>query len=191
MAECIDNIATENVDLCAGQESPAGVSSTEIFAARISDFETVAAVPEVDQATTLSEACEISDSHIFPEGKGFFKVNILPETGYVECANEGEKGSKTNKNMFAGTLRGNSSRNLGFIRKYQNQGMVFLVREINGQLRQIGSTVSPAYMIEAAPNTGTKPGDVNGIAFKFEDIQSYPAPVYLGTITEFTPPVVP
>lgn len=184
---CTDTIATENIDYCPDQETAAGVSSVEIYAARVSDFDTIIAPPSLSEATTLAEAATITGPHTFTAPKGFFKLNILPDTGLVESSNEGEKGSKTNTNSFSGTLPGITARNLGMIRKYQNVGMIFLVTQIDGKVRQIGSKISPAYLSEASASTGQKAGDINGIPVKFTDTQAYQAPIYTGTITEFTP----
>lgn len=187
MADCSDTIVTENMDYCPDTETAAGISPVEVYAARVSDFESIAPIPALGAATSLTEAATITGPHTFAVGKGFFKISTLPETGLVETANEGEKGSKTNKNSYAATLPGNTARNRGFIRKYQNVGMIFIVKTIDGQQVQIGSKVSPAYLIEATPSFGQKAGDVNGIPIKFEDVQAYPAPNYEGVITEFTP----
>lgn len=184
---CTDTIATENIDFCADQETAAGVSSVEIYGARVSDFDTIAEPPALGVATTLDEAATIGTAHTFTAPKGFFKLNILPDTGLVESTNEGEKGSKTNTNSFGGTLPGVTARNLGFVRKYQNVGMIFLVTQIDGKVRQIGSKNSPAYLSEASGTSGQKAGDINGIPVKFTDTQAYQAPIYTGAITEFTP----
>ena len=184
---CLDTIVTENMDFCADQENAAGVSPVEIFAARVQDFLAIIKPLALGVAVTLEEAGTIVGPHTFTPPKGFFKMSILPDTGSVETSNEGEKGSKTNSNSFSGTIPGNSARNIGFIRKYQNVGMIFLVKQINGDIRQIGSQDSPAYLSEASGTTGLKAGDINGIPVKFTDVQAYPAPVYTGAITEFVP----
>lgn len=184
---CLDTIVTENMDFCADQENPAGISPVEIYAARVQDFDTIAKPLALGVAVSLVEAGSINDPHTFTAPKGFFKINILPDTGSVETTNEGEKGSKTNTNYFGGTIPANSARNIGFIRKYQNVGMIFLVKQLNGDVRQIGSEDSPAYLSEATGNTGLKAGDINGMPVKFSDVQAYPAPVYTAAITEFTP----
>lgn len=183
---CTDTIATENLDYCPDSENPAGISPVEIFAARVSDFDEIAAPPALNVATSLAEAATISDPHTFTAPKGFFKISILPDTGLVETTNEGEKGSKSNSNSFSGTLPGTGARVAGFIRKYQNVGMIFLVTQINGEVKQIGSKISPAYLSEASGSTGQKVGDVHGTPIKFTDTQAYPAPVYTGAITEFS-----
>lgn len=184
---CTDTIVTDNLDYCADTENPAGVSPVEIFAARVSDFDTIIAPPALGVATTLEEAATITGPHTFTAPKGFFKIAILPDTGLVETANEGEKGSKSNTNSFSGTLPGTGAKVAGFIRKYQNVGMIFLVTQINGDIKQIGSKISPAYLSEASGSSGQKVGDVHGTPVKFSDVQAYPAPVYTGAITEFTP----
>lgn len=184
---CADTIVTENIDFCPDAELAAGVSSVQIWACRVVDFLTIIGLPSLATATSLAEAATIVGPHLFEAGKGFFKINVLPDTGMVDFANEGEKGNKSNSNSFGGTLPGNSPRNLGFIRKYQNVGMIFIVTELTGQMRQIGSEISPAYLTEAPGTTGQKSGDVNGIPVKFTDTQSSPAPVYTGIVTEFTP----
>jgi len=184
---CTDTIVTENMDFCADQENAAGISPVEIYAARVIDFDAIIKPLALGVAVSLEEAGSITGPHTFTAPKGFFKISILPDTGSVETANEGEKGAKTNTNSFSGTIPGNSARNIGFIRKYQNVGMIFLVKQINGDVRQIGSEDSPAYLSEASGSTGLKAGDINGIPVKFTDVQAYPAPVYTGAITEFTP----
>jgi len=186
---CADTIITENIDFCPDQETAPGVSSVEIFAARVSDFTAIIEPPKLGVATSLDAAATIVGPHTFPVGQGFFKINILPDTGLVESANEGERGNKSNTNTFSGTLPGVSARNKGFIRKYQNVGMIFLVTQINGDIVQIGSRISPAFLIDASATSGQKVGDLNGIPVKFADAQAYQAPVYTGVITEFTPPV--
>lgn len=184
---CVDTIVTENLDYCVDLETVAGISPTEIYCARVSDFETIVALPALDVATTLEEAGTIAGPHTFPAGKGFFKIGILSETGLVENANEGEKGSKSNRNSFSGTLPGTSATVAGFIRKYQNQPMIFLVSQVDGVIKQIGSKASPAFLSEASGSSGQKIGDVNGTPVKFEAVNVCPPPTYTGAITEFTP----
>lgn len=189
MATCADTIVTENIDFCVDLETVAGISPTEIYCALVSDFTDIIALPKLNVATSLDAAGTIVGPHTFPVDKGFFKLNILSETGLVENANEGEKGAKTNRNSFAGTLPGTGAKIAGFIRKYQNQPMIFLVAQIDGEIKQIGSKVSPAFLSEASGSSGQKVGDVNGTPIKFEAVNVCPPPTYTGVITEFTPPV--
>jgi len=187
MSNCVETIITENLEFCADNEVVAGISPVAIYACPVKDFTEIQKPKALNVAVSLEEAGTIDGSHTFTAPKGFFKIDILPDTGLVESANEGEKGAKSNTNSFSGTLAGTDAKKVGFIRKYQNQPMIFIVTENDGTKKQIGSEVSPAYMSEGSQNSGQKAGDVKGTVVKFTDVQAYPAPVYTGTITEFTP----
>ena len=187
MPDCPDPIADENIDFCPTTETAAGVSETQIYAAYLSDFETLNAPPALTAATTYTEAATIIAAHTFATGKGFFKINVLPDTGLVESTLVGEKGSKSYSSSFSGTLSGTSARNKGFGRLAKNAPMVFLVVQTNGDIVQLGSETRGAYFEEFNATSGAKAEDVNGITFKITDVQSYPAPNYTHTITEFTP----
>ncbi|QQV91410.1 hypothetical protein Leef1_44 [Polaribacter phage Leef_1] len=184
-----DTINTDNLDFCANTENVPGVSPMDIFACPVSEFLTIDKLPAKDAVTDLAAAATIVGPHTFEEGKGFFKISVLPETGMVESSAEGEKGSKSWANSFAGTLPNISAKSKGFLRKYQNVPMIFVIPQLNGDNVQLGSATSPAFMTEATPSTGAKAGDVVGVPLKFADVQGCPAPIYDGTITEFTPAV--
>lgn len=184
---CTKSIVDENLDYCPTDEIAAGVSPVNIYGAFISDFDAIQELPALNVATSLAEAATIDTAHTFLTNKGFHKLNVLPDTGLVESVLVGEKGSKSVINSFAGTLPGTSARNKGYGRLVKNQGMIFLVTQINGDVVQIGSKNSPAYFEEYAPASGAKPEDVNGVPFKISAVDVCPAPVYTGTITEFTP----
>jgi hypothetical protein len=183
---CTDNIVSENLDYCPTDEIAAGVSEVEIYAAFVSDFDVIQEPAALSAATSYAEAATIDVAHTFPLNGGFFKLNVLPDTGNVESQLVGPKGSKSYTNVFTGTLPGTSARNLGFGRKAKNAGMIFLVKQTNGDIRQIGSATKPAYFEEFNANSGTTAEDVNGVPFSIQDTQPYPAPIYNSTITEFT-----
>ena len=187
MSNCTDNIVPENIDFCPTDEVASGVSETEIYAAFVADFDTISAPPALSAGTSYAELVTIPAAHTFTAPKGFFKLNVLPDTGLVESALVGNKGSKSYTNSFAGTLSGTSARNKGFGRKAKNAPMIFVVKLTNGERVQIGSETRPAYFEEFNPTSGATAEDVNGTAFKISDTQPYPAPIYAQTITEFTP----
>lgn len=184
---CNNNIVDENLDFCPTDEVAAGTSETEIYGAFISDFDVLQEPTALDVATSYAQAAEISAAHTFQPGKGFFKLNILPDTGKVSSTLTGNKGSKSFVNSFAGTISGTSARNLGFGRRAKNAAMVWLIKEANGNVRQLGGKTRAAYFQDFNPDSGATPEDINGIPFNISDVQAYPAPVYTGAITEFTP----
>lgn len=184
---CTDSIVDENLDFCPTDEQVGGTSNTQIWYCAHRDFTTIAEPPALDVAVSYEEAATIATAHTFTAPKGFKKLEVLPDTGVVESAIEGETGSKSVSNSFGGTLPGVSARNAGWFRKHKNLGMIFIVTERNGVKKQIGSKVNPAYISEASASSGLKSADVNGIPFKITDVQAYLAPVYAAVVTEFTP----
>jgi hypothetical protein len=107
----------------------------------------------------------------------------------IETAQIGEKGNLSFQNSFTFALRGTGPKNAGWARKYKNEPMIFIVKEKNGDVKQIGSETAPAYMAEISGGSGQAPGDPKQLQYIIRDTQNYPAPEYAGTITEFTTPV--
>lgn len=191
MADCLDPIPTENLDACFRDEVLPGVVETDIYAALVDDFTTIEYVPDYSAGTDQTSLGTISVAHTFPTGKGFHKLKLRVDTGMVDGAQLGEKGVLTVQNNLTGIIPSTGAAMVGWVRKHVNRPMIFLVRERSGQLKQLGSKNSPAYMTEITPTSGTKPGEAKGTTLKFSDTQMHPAPIYGATITEFDAPVTP
>lgn len=185
---CTDSIALENLDFCPTDEIAAGVSEVGVYAAAISDFETIEKPADLSTALTLSEAATIPTAHVFKADRGFHKVYINPDSGLVETAQVGEKGNISFQNSLTGGLQGTGAKTAGWLRKYKNTPMIFVVKEKNGDIKQIGSELSPAYVAEVSGSSGQAPGDAKRTQVIIRDTQNYPAPEYAGTITEFPAP---
>ena len=185
MAECLDTVPLENLDYCPNDETAPGVSEVGVYVAALSDFETIAAVPKLSEGTDLASLATIAEAHTFPEGSGFHKLYIKPDSGLVDGAQAGEKGNLSIANSFGGVIPSTGAKAAGWVRKYLNRPVIVLVTERTGLVKQLGSRLSPAYMSEVAPTSGQKPGDATGITIKITDSAGSPAPVYAGTIVEF------
>jgi|SRR5690606_602344 len=188
---CTDTIVTENLEYCPSDEIASGVSETGVYACPYADFLTIGAPPKLNIATSLDEAGSISaeDSHTFEEGKGFHKLMVKPDTGNVVSTSQGSKGNISFENKFTAAIPGATKKTVGWVRKHKGLPMIFIVIEKDGTQRQIGSKLSPAYMnTDTAYASGAAPGDDKITTVSFSDVQPYIAPVYEGTITEFTPP---
>lgn len=188
MAECTDPIPLENLDYCPTDEIVAGISEVGIHFAGINDFETIAWVPKLSDATDLESAGTISESHTFKTDRGFHKVYAKPESGMLDGAQAGEKGNLSIANGFVFTIPSTGARAVGWVRKHLNMPCIVIVVQRNGEKKQIGSPNSPAYMSEITPTNGQKPGDAVGITVKVSDSIPHPSPVYAGTIQEFPAP---
>lgn len=191
MPNCEDVIPLENIDYCPNEEIVAGVAETGVFAASVYDFLTIAKPLDLKTGTSLESLATIAEAHTFKEGRGFHRIYLDPDTGMVDTAQVGEKGNLNFNNSFTGGLQGTGAKNAGYVRKYKSTPMIFVVKEKDGHIKQIGSELSPAYMTEVTASSGQKAGDVKRTTIKLMDTSPYPAPEYAGVITEFPVVVVP
>lgn len=176
----------EKMDFDPNQEYNPGVSEIEILVAPLDEFLTIGTVPKLSEAASFEAAGTIADAHTFDSDKGFTPLTILPDTGGIDDESAGEKGNMSFSNGFKGTIAGVTAKNIGFSRWGMNRPMVILVPDKQGNHRQIGSALSPAYFTEIKPTSGIKSGDVNGIPFVVSTTQVTPAPFYTGAITKKT-----
>lgn len=186
MANCEDNIPLENLDYCPTDEVNPGVSEVGVYAASVQDFKTIEKPSDLSEGIDLADVATIKESHEFQTNRGFHKINITSESGIVETEQTGDKGNISFANSLTGSLQGTGARNAGWVRKYKNAPMIFIVKEKNSDIKQIGSELSPAYMVEVTGTSGKAAGDSKNMTVKFSDNQNYPAPEYAGTIEEFT-----
>ena len=136
----------------------------------------------------MEEAATIAAAHVFKADRGFHKVYINPDSGLVETAQVGEKGNLSFQNSLTGALQGTGAKTAGWLRKYKNTPLIAVVKEKNGNIKQIGSELVPAYINEVTGTSGQAPGDSKNTQVIIRDTQNYPAPEYAGTITEFPAP---
>jgi len=191
MAENCNEIPLENIEFCPSDEVNAGVSEVGVYAASVSELSTIEKPADLDAGADLESVATIAAAHTFKDATngGFHKLQINPDSGMIETAQLGEKGNLSFQNSFTFALRGTAAKVAGYARKYKNEPMIYVVKEKNGDIKQIGSETSPAYMVELAAGSGQAPGDPKQSQFIIRDSQNYPAPAYAGTITEFTPAV--
>lgn len=187
MSDCTDPIPLENLSFCATDEIAPGVSETGVYVAAISDFDSIKKPPAIADGSSLTDIATISETHTFIGDKGFHKLYINPNSGFVETGQSGEKGNLSLENSITGQLQGTGAKIAGWVRKYKNTPLIAIVKERDGKIKQIGSELSPAYISELSGNSGQNPGDVKSTTVKISDTQPYMAPEYGGTITEFTP----
>lgn len=188
MQNCEDAIPLENLDYCTTQEVAAGVSEVGVYGAAISDFYTIQKPASLTDATDLEDLATITAAHIFKENRGFHRIYINPDSGLVESTQAGEKGNLSIQNSFMGSLQGTGAKTAGYVRKYKNVPMIFIIKEKSGDIKQIGSELSPAYFSETNATSGQKPGDTKQTTIKIMATENHPAVQYDGTIQEFPAP---
>ena len=188
MADCNDAIPLENVDYCPTDELTPGVSEVGVYVAAVSDFVTIEKPADLKTGLTLEDIATIKAAHVFKAGRGFHKVQLSPDSGKVESTNVGEKGFLNLENSFTGMVQGTGPKVAGWVRKYKNIPLIVVVKEKSGNIKQIGSDLSGAYVSEINATSGAAAGDKKGTTVKIAAIQGYMAPEYAAAIEEFVPP---
>jgi hypothetical protein len=134
-------------------------------------------------ATTLAELATISDDHAFKTGYGFMKFRATPKTGNIESPSAGEADGKVANNTFSFMMPGTKAEVLGFRRKFQNRDGIWLVKEEDGTIRQLGSEAIPAIMETVTGTLGGGGHDgKKGTTFEIVDFNAVAAPIYTGSI---------
>lgn len=168
-----------------GGDNVGGIQHTHIYFAA-SDWFAAGGIkkPKTQSvAATLAELATISENHVFETGYGFMKLRATPKTGNVESPSAGEADGKVVNNVFTFMVPGSDAEVAGFRRRFQNRDGIWLVKEIDGTVRQIGSEEIPAIMETVTGTLGGGGHDgKKGRTFEIHDFQAYEAPVYSGTI---------
>ena len=188
MGNCIDTIPIENLDSCPSDETVAGIMEVGVYGAPVRDFVSIEKPSSFETALDNEGLATIVAAHIFKLDKGFHKLDFIPFTGMVESVQIGEAGNLSFQNSIAGQIKGTNARVAGYFRRYKNEAMIYVVKEKNGDIKQLGSELSPAYITEVAATSGAKAGDLKSTTVKILDSQSYMAPNYGGAIQEWPAP---
>lgn len=180
---CFDELPVEDLDACINSEVQAGVSEVDVRYAIHPQIDVFPMPLNYGEAGyTYETAVAVSADITFQAGKGFGKMNIMPDSGEVKVDLVGNKGNKKTKSSLSFSVAGNSTKLLGFLRTHRNTPMLFCITERDGQKRLIGDRFNPAFIIEAPGTTGKGGEDDKMVSFTLE---AYCVPiVYSGTIQE-------
>lgn len=178
----------EAISFTGDEENVGGINHSEVWLIDRKLLDTVQSPPGLDDDPAPADfdtLMTIDTAHVPATGKGFLKIEVLPKTGNVESTLAGEDGGKGYNNAFSFQVKGNSTKALGLLRWATNREIVALVKEIGGQIRQIGGAEIPGMLSEATSSLGGGGHDgKKHVAFTIGDYQAYPAPVYSAAIPE-------
>lgn len=181
----------EAIAFTGDEENVGGINHLEVYLIDRSKLTTIGEPPALDADTPPADfdtLMKIVDPHV-PAGAsdGFRKITVIPKTGNVESTMAGEDDGKVFNNSFTFHVKTNATKVLGLCRWAKNRDLIALVKEIGGQIRQIGGKEIPARISE---NTATLGGGGHDgkkhASFVIMDTQAYPAPVYDTSIPEPT-----
>ena len=161
-----------------GQNNDGGLA-TVLYVARASDFTTIRWIP--DAPASLEEKVTITTDHVFASGKCFKKISCTLEKGQLVSTLGGERNSHSYENMATIAQPGNKKLMLGLLEEFKNDDLIVLVKELDGQVRQLGWEDVPAHLDTGETTTGTAVTDFKGSTLTFKSIGRI-APVYEGEI---------
>lgn len=167
-----------------GGDNVGGIQHTQIFAAKTGWFTAIQKVKNRENAATNDELVVISTDHTFNVGYGFVQITAIPKTGNIESASAGDLDGKVKNDVFAFAVAGSKVETLAFEREWLNEDTIFLVKEVDGTIRQIGTEEIPARVETSTHSLGG--GGFDGgkkTSFEIHGWGAGSAPIYTGAIT--------
>lgn len=176
-------ISLVDISYNQGSNNTGGVQQ-EIFWALFSDiaFFPPLIQPDPTGNGAITDLCTINENFIMNSGKRFQSMYVTLEKGRIKSQLQGELDCKSFMNEANFFLPGTSPLALGFATLAKNGSFVFLIPEVDGQLRVLGTKGYPAKLKAADTDTGEKTADPKGTPFTFQSAGSTPSPIYTGQV---------
>lgn len=109
-------------------------------------------------------------------------IYVTLEDGELKHEGQGETDSMSFKNTLEFAHPGTKPEQLGFAQWCKNNDLLFLVQEVDGQVRVLGTRTYPAKLASAPGGTGKKSTDGRKTTFTFHSSRKGPAPVFTGKV---------
>jgi len=163
-----------------GNNNDGGLSQTHYYALP-SWFTNFPEVPSPNAAANITDLVTISENFVFHTDKFWLPVYCTLEKGKIESKQVGERDGKSYENTVNLFFPGSKVEGMGWMEQMKNTNFVMLIRELEGQVRVIGSKRLPAEILENSHSTGEKIADLKGFTYSVKSIGRI-APVYTGEI---------
>ena len=158
-----------NVTYADGQDNPGGLSmqADAIKFIANDDLDPAEAVPDLPAApTTDAEYVTVAGDFVPSATKGFVKIYCTPKTGMIESESVGEVDGYSFKHSFTFFIPGNNDDAEAFGRKLLNTRGYFVITELDGTVRLVGTKKFPAFVEEVKGTSGGKVEERRGNTFK-------------------------
>lgn len=157
---CFDDVAHENIDFCPNEEISAGTSTRGFYVpAAFLETMTLPATTGDYEADITIPAGNISLS----ADKGWKGIDLQVDESELKSTLVGNRGNKKSKGQFDCYIPGFRPKVIGFLDKYKNVPLVFVIPDSNGVKWVIGTKLNPAYIESAEGTTGKKYEDNSGV----------------------------
>lgn len=127
----------EDMPFCPGQKSLPGIRPY-IYVARKTDIVSFPK-PQGIASGKIADIAVIKDAFVFAQSKGFVKVDIVPNDGHPQSESQGEYGAKSFLNTLAFNIPGSKEAATGFVTAANNDDLVIIYVEKDGQCRLHGN----------------------------------------------------
>lgn len=180
MGKCVDTKRIyEDMEFCEGQKSLPGVRSY-VYAIRKADI-VQWPKPTGSAATSLDEVAVIKESFVLAASACWKKLDLIPNDGSYKTESQGSYGAKTFKNTIEMNIPGTKERATGFIAQANNDSLVFLTVDRNGQARLFGDEGFDAELT-LGQDSGKTSTDSAQTSVTVAVDSEYPMPFYYGDI---------
>lgn len=175
---------TQDLTHLAGSDNTPGIQQT-IYYAPLEDIASLPVPDKDDSASatgTFADLVTITSDIVMKAGKQFHSMYVTLEDGDLKHEGQGEMDSMSFKNSLEFAHPGSKPEILGFAQWVKNNNIVFLVPEVDGQVRLLGSRAYPAKLQSAPGGTGKKSADGKKTTFTFHSSRKGPAPIFKGKV---------
>lgn len=152
------------------------------YYARIDDIENFPQLPSNPATPEDEVTLESVTGFTMKASKYFHKIYSTEETSKLDDENQGETDGQSFVQKATIFHPGTQAEVLAFAKQVNNDDMVFIFLEANGQRRVIGSPAFPARS-KPAFTTGQATADRKGMTMEIKSYGYTPAPLYTGKIT--------
>lgn len=157
------------------QDNPGG-TQTKLFYIPLAE---IANYPKLPQAPSdLSDLVGFRDPIVPLPGKKFHELYVTMDTAEVKSDSVGDIDGKSYKISVDFYHPGSNGKALGFKRKVNNSNMVFLVPEVDGTVKVIGSPQFPAKVSTGDHTSGKATEDRRGLNMMLTSKGVTPAIIY-------------
>jgi len=109
-------------------------------------------------------------------------IYVTLEEGELKHVGQGETDSMSFKNSLEFAHPGSKAEVLGFAQWVKNNNIIFLVPEVDGQVRLLGNRAYPAKMESAPGSTDKKAAGAKKTTFTFQSSRKGPSPIFKGKV---------
>jgi hypothetical protein len=157
-----------------------------VIIARYADIETLPLVlmPTPEGAGDLADLATISSNVITKPGKKFIKLQTNNETTSIVDKIVGETSSKSFESSLELSIPILTAEALGFITAIKNDRIIAWAKDLEGNIRMIGSDAYPCILKDGESNSGKDRGSKKGIMLTLECVATNPAPFFTGLFLE-------